>query len=388
MHNAMRVALVSRCSRTIYIFRRALIAGIEREGGDMLAIGGGGDGYDGRLRAAGVRFEDVPISQRGIAPFSDIRLLLRLRSLFRRERPTIVHCFTIKPAIFATLAAASARVPVRVVTITGLGYAFTSAPGPLRWLVEKLYRFAFRFAHLVYFQNEQDRELFLNRHLVARKRTALIAGSGVDIERFARMPLPSQGARPVVFLMIARLLRDKGVLEYAEAASQAKLAMPAARFLLLGGEDSRNPSALTAAEIANIRARGAVEIMDEVDDVRAVIATADVAVLPSYREGLSRSLLEAAAMGRALIASDVPGCSDVVQHGVSGLLVPARDSGALTKAMVALAENPAMIAKYGAEACAQVRERFDEKIVISDTLAAYRRLMAERIRDEASASAP
>jgi glycosyltransferase involved in cell wall biosynthesis len=373
----MRVSVLSRCSRTLFTFRRGLIRGALAAGHQVTALGAGGDGYDRKLVEEGIDFHHLPIEFRSLSPWADLRLVATLYRYFRRTRPDVCHAFTIKPAIFGTLAAALARVPVRVVTITGLGYAFTSAGGLLRAGVEFLYRLALGRAHVVFFQNPTDRQLFVERGLVAEERTRLVAGSGVDTTRFQVLPLPSAAGTAPVFLMIGRLLRDKGVLEYLEAARRVRARIPGARCLLLGGEDLRNPSRLTAEELGKLRASRDVELLAEVDDVRPVIARADVVVLPSYREGLPRSLLEGGAMGRALIATDVPGCRDVVVQERNGLLVPRADSEALAAAMIRLGENHVSIAAMGAAARADIEARFDEQRVIDNTLATYQLLYTD-----------
>jgi glycosyltransferase involved in cell wall biosynthesis len=383
----MRISIVSRCSRTLYVFRLSLIRAVAASGADVIAIGSSGDGFDKKLNAEGIRFVDVPIGFRSASPFADLRLVFGLMRFFRNWRPDISHAFTIKPAIFATLAAALARVPVRVVTITGLGYGFTSAGALLRGTIEFLYRFSLRFAHVVYFQNALDRELFLTRRLVATEKTRLVAGSGVDIRRFTVTPLPSAAGGAPVFLMIARLLKDKGVLEYQAAAARVRSQFPEARCLLLGGEDARNPSRLSPDELVKLRSSSDITLLAERDDVRAVITEADVLVLPSYREGLPRSLLEGGAMGRALVATDVPGCRDVVEEGVNGLLVERGNAASLASAMLRLAAEPSMIAAFGANARRGIAERFDERIVIDSTLASYRELLDKHSRDAKSAAA-
>jgi len=357
-------------------FRLPLIRELQAQGFDVTAIGSGGDGYDTRLLEAGVDFRPVPISRRGLAPLMDLLLLVRLVLFFRRERPQVFHAFTIKPAIYGTLAAALAGVPVRVVTITGLGHAFTTASGALRRVVEILYRAALRRATRVYFQNSDDRAEFLARGLVSEEKTRLIAGSGVDTRKFAVEPLPSITGAPLTFLMVARLIREKGVLEYLAAAKSVRASNPQIGFTLLGGLDTRNPSGLTKEEVETLTAKGDVRWFDEVSDVRPHLAACDVLILPSYREGMPRAVLEAAAMGRAAIVTDVPGCRDAVESGVTGLIVPAMDSQALAAGMLELAATPSRAAEMGAAARRRVEAKFDEHGVIKQTIAAYTEMIS------------
>lgn len=369
-----RIVIGSRCSWTLHNFRLRLIQELMGQGYRVTAIGGGGDGYDKRLLSAGVDFRDVPLSRKGIAPLADLLLFFSLYRLFRREEPMIFHAFTIKPAIYGTLAAAAAGVPVRVVTITGLGHAFTTASGLVRRMVEFLYRTALRRATRVYFQNNDDRALFLQRGLVTSAKVRMVAGSGVDTGKFAVQPLPAAAGGRLRFLMIARLLREKGVFEYFAAAQILRQEYPDVQITLLGGLDSRNPSALSRADLDSLTAGGAVRWLDEVSDVRPHIAASDVLVLPSYREGLPRSILEGASMGRAAIVTDVPGCRDAVDSGVTGVIVPPADPDALAKAMKQLMNDPAKVIRMGAAARARVEARFDERAVILETTSAYREL--------------
>jgi glycosyltransferase involved in cell wall biosynthesis len=376
----VRIAVVSRCSRTLYTFRRSLIHRLMEEGAHVTAIGACGSGYEDLLKDEGIEFRHAPVSYRSVNPAADVRLYANLLKRFRETRPQIVHSFTVKPAIYATLAAARAGVPVRTVTITGLGHAFTTAPALITRVTEWLYRTALARASRVFFQNGEDREVFASRGLVDRERTRLIAGSGVDLARFPVVRQPHQSSSTVNFLMIARLLRDKGVKEFAEAAIRLKATNPSARCRLVGGIDTRNPSSLSPDEVESLRRSPALEWVGEVLDVRPHVSWADVVVLPSYREGLPRSLLEGGAMGRALIASDVPGCRDVVRDGENGYLVAPANSEALAKAMTRLAGNPATIERFGRCARETVEGRFDEQIVISETIKAYLQLLSDADR--------
>jgi len=366
-----RVFIVSRCAQTLHRFRSALLLALGARGARAQGLGAAGEGYEDRLRGAGIDFRHVDVSLKGVDPMADMRLYFQLLQLFRAEKPAVVHAFTIKPAIYATLAAARAGVPARVVTITGLGHAFTTARAPVRLVVEFLYRRALARATHVFFQNADDRALFVGRGLVDASKVRMVPGSGVDLTKFAVRPLPGAGGARPSFLMIGRLLVEKGVREYVAAAREVRARYPEARFALIGGSDPRNPSALPEAELAAMRAAGGIEWIGEVSDVRPYIEAADVVVLPSYREGLPRALLEGAAMGRALIATDAPGCRDVVQPGINGYLVPVADGHALAAAMLRYLENPALVGAHGAESRRIAEQGFDEGVVISRFISAY-----------------
>jgi glycosyltransferase involved in cell wall biosynthesis len=366
-----RVFVISRCARTLYIFRRSLIADALKCGAEVVALGAGGDGFEERLAAGGIRFEPIPVAMRSIDLLADMRLVMCLVRRFRQNRPDVVHSFTVKPVIFATLAAWLAGVPRRVVTITGLGHAFTTAGSLVRSAVKLLYRVALSRAHVVFFQNRDDRDFFVSQGVVRASIARLIPGSGVDVDRFAPCPLPCEGGAAPRFLMIARLLREKGVREYIRAAHLVKSEHPRASFALLGGTDPRNPSALTKEEIAALQRSGEVEWLDEVTDVRPFIAAADVVVLPSYREGLPRTLLEGAAMGRALVATDAPGCREVVIPGETGYLVRVGDPSSLAQAMARLCELPSEIAILGRRARHLVETCYDQRLVNQACLHSY-----------------
>jgi glycosyltransferase involved in cell wall biosynthesis len=374
-----RIVVMSRCARTLFTFRRTLIHALIDRGAQLQTLGAAGEGFEARLESEGIPFRSVPVARRGISPLADLALLVRLVRIFRRERLQLLHAFTIKPAIFGTLAAAWAGVPIRIVTITGLGYAFTTAPAPLRFLVELLYRVALRRAHVVFFQNADDRELFIGRGLVEPSRTQLVSGSGVDLERFAVRPLPRGADGVVTVLMIARLLREKGVLEYLEAARTLKQIEPRVRLRLLGGTDPRNPSSLDPQQLRELRASPDLTCIEEVDDVRPHIESADIVVLPSYREGLPRALLEAAAMGRPLVATAVAGCRDVVEDGLNGYLVPVADAQALAMAVAKLASDPQRMATMGRHSRRRAEQRFDERLVIHRTLKTYEELLRSKV---------
>jgi glycosyltransferase involved in cell wall biosynthesis len=370
---------VKAASRTIVLsansdwnianFRGGLIRGLRSAGYEPVVIAPQDRAADGRMKEFEVERIAVPIQRSGLNPVADLALLARYRGLLKRLRPAAYLGYTIKPNIYGSLAAASLGIPA-IPNVSGLGTAFIRS-GPLQDLVKALYRIGFKRAPVVFFQNAEDRQLFVSHKLVRSDQARLLPGSGVDLERFKPVPLPDG---PPTFLLIARLLRDKGVVEFVEAARMLRTRLPTARFQLLGPIDEDNRTAISRGELESWVAEGAVEYLGSADDVRPHISAASAVVLPSYREGMPRSLLEAAAMARPLVAADVPGCRDVVEDGVNGYLCTVRDRSSLACAMQRLAELPLPDRLVmGQAARRKVQERFNEEFVVQaylDVLAA------------------
>lgn len=316
-------------------FRGAVIKRLITEGYKVIAAAAP-DGNEGWLRSIGADFRPLPIDPAGRSPLSDLRLLANLLRLIRAVRPSVLLTFTVKPNIYGGLAARITGTPL-VATVTGLGSAFL-ARGALEWLVASLYQVAFARARAVLFQNPADRDLFIRRGLVAEGRTRLVAGSGIDLDYFQPMPSPSNGR--FTFLLVGRLLRDKGIVEFAEAAQILRDEGYDAVFRIVGERRPDNPSAVPERQLERWVGHGLIEHGPPVDDIRLEIAGADCLVLPSYREGLPRSLVEGMAMARPLIASDVPGCRDVVENEVNGLLCAPRSAADLARALRAMLTLP------------------------------------------------
>jgi len=369
-----RVVIASRCAWTTFNFRRRLIEELTATGAEVVACGAGGDGYEERLQAIGIRFVRMPLARRSVSVFSDLRYLLACCRLLRQVKPDVVHAFTIKPVIYCSMAAAIVRVPVRVVMITGLGYTFTSSGSWLRKAVQVLYRIALRRVDRVYFQNASDRDDFLVLSLVTAVKCRLISGSGVDTRRFAPVERPGVAGAPA-FVMVSRALREKGVGEFLDAARRVRQTGQPARFVLVGGTDHRNPTSMSDQDVRDAASSAGVEWVGQVDDVREHLASADVVVLPSYREGTPMSLLEAAAMAKPMIATDVPGCREVVREGWNGWLVPPRDSAALATAMLRAIRERGLWRSFGENARALATSTFDVRLVCRQLIDDYRALL-------------
>ncbi|MBJ6980337.1 glycosyltransferase family 4 protein [Luteimonas sp. MC1572] len=373
-----KIVLFANTDWYLYNFRRSLALALQAHGYELLLISPPGP-YGEKLRALGLRWEPVPMDRRSLNPLREAKLLAWLVSLFRRERPAVVHGFTIKCAVYGSLAARLAGVPARVNAVAGMGYVFTSNDTKarvLRPLVRALLRTALDGgnARLV-LQNPDDVALFEAARLVDREHVRLIPGSGVDCSRFVARQGQRDSTRPLRVLLAARLLWDKGLAEFVEAARRLQGEGRAIEFLLAGDPDPGNPAAVPEATVRAWADEGVVQWLGHVDDMAALFASVDVVVLPSYREGLPKGLIEAAACALPLVTTDVPGCREVVSDGVDGLLVPVRDAAALAAAIARLHDDPELAARFGKAARAKALAEFDEKIVIDRTLAVYRELL-------------
>lgn len=356
----LSVLLIAGFAGSVSTFRGPLIRAL-RDTGAHVDVGAPGIEEDLRLRddlaAMDVRAHHLPIARAGTNPLADIGLLLSLVRLMRKVRPSINLPYTIKPVIYGTIAAWLTGVPRRYALVTGLGYAFTgSRRGLVTRLVRILYRFALHRTHKVFFQNPDDERLFRQLSLLpASVPSVVVNGSGVNLVQFPPHPLPP-GAP--VFLMIARLLGDKGVREYAEAARRIRHVHPCVTFQLVGWIDS-NPDAIDQSELDAWIADGTLEFLGKLDDVRPVIAASTVYTLPSYREGTPRTVLEAMAMGRPIITTDAPGCRETVIDGDNGFLVPVRSVDALVEAMLKFIQDPALALHMGKRSREIAEEKYD-----------------------------
>ncbi|MHB8724075.1 MAG: glycosyltransferase family 4 protein [Casimicrobiaceae bacterium] len=374
-----KVVLFANTDWYLYNFRRSLALALIRSGYEVLLISAPGP-YGEKLRALGLRWEPLPMDRRSLNPLRELVLLNHLRRLCRRERPALVHGFTIKCAVYGSLAARLARVPARVNAVAGMGYVFTSGDAKARLLrpvVRALLRLALDGdrARLI-LQNPDDVALFEQAGLVDALRVRLIPGSGVDCARFTANTR-EYASVPMRVLLAARLLWDKGLAEYVQAARQLLGQRRSIRFLLAGTPDLGNPAAVPESEVRAWVDEGLIEWLGQVDDMPSLLASVDVVVLPSYREGLPKTLIEAAVCALPLVTTDVPGCREVVTDGVDGLLVPVRDATALATAIARLQDDPALAARLGQAARAKALAEFDERIIIERTLAVYRELLGE-----------
>ena len=377
----MKILLFANTEWYLYNFRRSLALALREEGHEVLLVSPPGP-YGARLQALGFRWLAAPMERLSLNLLRELRLLAWLWRLVRRERVDVVHGFTIKCAVYGSLAARGVR-PLqggvaRVNAVAGMGYVFTSSDAKARALrpfVRGLLRLALGGAHSrLVLQNPDDVALFRQAGLVDTARVRLIPGSGVDCACFA------SGERhradgPLRVLLPARLLWDKGVAEFVDAARALRAQGRRIEFLLAGTPDPGNPAAVPEATVRAWVAEGTVQWLGHVDDMPALLRGVDVVALPSYREGLPKGLIEAAACALPLVTTDVPGCRHVVTDGVEGLLVPPRDAPALARAIARLDDDPALRARLGTAARTRALAEFDESIVVGRTLEVYRELV-------------
>ncbi len=342
-------------------FRSGLVRALQGDGWEVVALAPA-DGHEDKVEKLGCRFVPIEMAPGGTNPFEDWRLYRDYLRLLRGIAPGAFLGFTIKPNVWGSLAAQKLGIPV-INNIAGLGSAFIK-PSWLTQIAKLLYRHGLRRSERVLFQNEDDRNYFVAHGLVDADRTDRIPGSGVDLQHFAKHPLPDDDTS-IRVLMVARLLRDKGLREFAEAGRLLHANGIPVSLQLLGSADSNNPTAIPLQEVLAWQAEGCINYLGSCDDVRPWLAQAHAVVLPSYREGVPRTLLEAAASGRPLIATDVVGCRDAVRPGLNGMLVPPRDASALADAISAFAALPRQRrAEMGTASRALVETEFDERFVI------------------------
>jgi len=329
------------------------------------------------IRQAGLEFIALPFERALTYPWRDLRLLWTLRGVMRELAPQLVHLVSLKPILLGGLTLRLLPTPCpALLAFTGLGYIFSSRAGLARLLKPLVMRLlalvARRGDAWVLAQNQDDLDLLCANGIAVAKRASIIAGAGLALHEYPATALPPRAAALV--MLPARLLRDKGVYEFVAAAAQVRARHPEVRFALVGAHDMANPGAVESRDLADWVATGAVEWWGHRRDMAAVYAQAYIVCLPSYREGLPRALLEAAACGRPLVATDVPGCREICIDGETGLRVPAQDVDALVAALLRMLDNPALAASCGQAARAKVEREFTLERIAEQTLALYRQL--------------
>lgn len=350
----------------LYNFRSGLIKALVNSGYDVVAVAPR-DEYAAYLRKFGCRFMHLPMDSNGTHPGRDLLLLMQYFRLLRAEKPLAYLGYTVKPNVYGSMAAQLLGIPV-INNIAGLGTAFINN-SMLTRIVRTLYRVALHGSRRVFFQNAEDQALFTSTGLVRPERADRLPGSGMDLARFQPAAPPPLQDRPFVYLLVSRMLKDKGVEEFMEAARLVRQRAPSVQFQLLGFVDEANPNSISLERIRDWEAKGVVSYLGKTDDVRPYLESADCVVLPSYREGVPRSLLEAAAMARPIIATDVTGCRDIVEDKVNGLLCRVRDPEDLAAKMIRMLQfSPEERLAMGWAGRGKVEREFDEKMVIQKYL--------------------
>jgi glycosyltransferase involved in cell wall biosynthesis len=333
----------------------------------------------------GFYFHEIPMSRNGTSIWREPTTVFALFQLYRRLRPSLVHHFRLKPVLHGSLAASLAGVPAVVNTLTGLGYAFTDPSNRialLRKFITMGCKRAFRHNNLrVVFQNPDDRAVFIRDGIVSGNQTTVIKGSGVDIRLFGASPEPDG---PPVVLLASRMLWDKGVAQFVEAAQILKAEGVQATFALVGSSDPENPAAIPVEQLELWREDGVVEWWGLRKDMPAVLAKSHIVCLPSYREGIPRILIEAAACGRPIVTTDAPGCRELVRPGENGFIVPVQDTGALVTALRTLIGNPGLRKAMGGYNRALAIQEFDLDLVTSQYRSIYQELLRARLKGPAA----
>jgi glycosyltransferase involved in cell wall biosynthesis len=362
----MKIILLANTDWYLYNFRLPLALALKKRGDSVLLMSPAGD-YAEKMVTLGFQWHEFKLDRSGINPFAEALSLLRLWKYYRQEQPDLVHHFTIKPVLYGSMAALLAGVPIIINSVTGLGYVFAGNVNGLRFIISQFYRLLLRHTWVI-FQNPDDQSVFTSKRLVDAKRVKLIRSSGVDTILF--QPAQEPESVPIVILP-ARLLWDKGVGEFVEAATILKKRGVSARFVLVGDTDPGNPSAVPLKSIQEWQKQNLVEWWGWQENIVEIYHQATLVCLPSYREGLPKTLIEAAACGRAIVTTDVPGCREIVRQGENGLIVPAKDSVALADALQTLLENPVLRQTMAENGRRIAVNEFDVRQVVQSTIELY-----------------
>lgn len=358
----MRIGITINTAWNIYNFRKGLIRSLQAEGHQIVAIAPE-DQFSPRLvEELGCEFVSLNMDNKGKNPFKDIFLIWQLKRIYKKAKLDVVLQFTIKPNIYGALAAALLKIPT-INNVTGLGTVFIRK-GMMRKVAEILYRFAFRYPKLVFFQNPDDQALFLKSNLVPPAIVDLIPGSGINLQEF--QPVPFVKNKRFTFLMVSRVLYDKGIMEYIEAVKILRAKGMDCRFQLLGGINEESGLGVPKAQVMEWHQEGLIDYLGVTDNVRPFMEQADCIVLPSYREGTPRTLIEAASMAKPIVTTNVAGCKETVIHQYNGLLCEVKSATDLANKLEKMAKSDALTRKKMGENSRQLAEsKFDEQLVIS-----------------------
>lgn len=375
----MKIAVLSSHTPSLFWFRMDMMLGFKALGHEVIAIGNETeDLWSEKFSEHGIKYIQADISRNGTNPIKDLKTLKSLKAILKQERPDKLFTYQAKTVIYGGIAANMLGMTEVYPLIAGIGSVFLSGDFKskiIRFILKTEYRFAMRKSPKIFFQNNDDVKVFTDNKIIRKEKTVILNGSGVNLEKFTQKPLPEGSA----FLCISRLIKDKGVYEYLKAARIVKEKYPQVRFLLVGPYDS-NPSALKPAELQPYIDDGIIEYFGEASDVRPYLEMCNTFVLPSYREGTPKTVLEAMAIGRAIITTDATGCRETVTNGENGYLVPIKDIDALSNAMIDLIKNPDKIPQMAKKGLELVHQKFDVNI-INDKINTTMNLKKEEIKN-------
>ncbi len=368
----IRIILVANTSWYLYNFRLPLIKELLSRGYNVFALSPT-DSYVANLQKYGIEHININMTRGGINPFEDIFLLLKFIDIYRKYKPDAIQHFTIKPVIYGTIAACVSHIKYIYNMIPGLGYVFTDNSLKkflVRGIVRFLYRKSLYLSKHLYFQNQSDRDYFINHKLVNKEKTSVVPGTGVNTIRFS--PGNRKKKNEITFILVARMLWDKGIKEFVEAARILKEKYQNITFWLLGPVDRQNPRGILPEQLENWNKEGAIKYLGMTDNVKLYLEKADVIVLPSYyREGIPLSLLEGAAMGMPIVTTDSVGCREVIEEGKNGFLVPIKDPERLSSTMEQFLLNPDLVYLMGKESRKMAVTKFDSRKIVQEILRYY-----------------
>ena len=359
----MKIAIVTNTSWNIFNFRLDLVRALQEQKHEIVLIAPR-DSYSERLRELGLVLHEVKMDSRGVNPVKDAALTVELYRLYKKLQLDLVLHFTVKPNVYGTLAASQLKIPV-INNVCGLGTVFLQQ-GMVSFIAKWLYRISFRFAQKVFFHNPDDYHLFIQQKLLKKTQADVVPGSGIDTRRFQPAFHIVTKSETFTFLVISRLIYDKGIVEYIEAARRLQAQGLPVRFQLLGAKDPAHKRGIPVHLIDHWIQSGVVDYLGTTDDVRSAIHSADCVVLPSYREGLPRTLLEAASLQKPIVTTDTPGCRHVVEDGVNGLLCKVQDAEDLAQKMVMITQlTKEEIQVMGERGREMVKAKFSQQVVVN-----------------------
>lgn len=358
----MKILVLSSHTKSLFWFRLDMMKNFLALGYQVVAVGSeDSDHWKSNFDAYNIKYLSIPVSRNGLNPLTDLKTLVALKKIIKEEKPDKIFAYQAKTIIYGSIVARKQKITEFYSLVAGLGSVFRGSGFKnkiIRYLLSSEYKIACHNSKSVIFQNNDDREVFINNKIVSSEKTKIINGSGVNIDKFVFSDLPNE----VSFLFIGRLIKDKGIFEYLDACELIKKEFPNIKCMLVGPFDT-NPSAICENDLKHYIDNGIIKYFGEQNDVRPYIKMASIFVLPSYHEGTPKTVLEAMAMGRAIITSNSPGCRETVENGKNGLLVNVKDTFDLYSKMKYLIENPEQIRMMGKEARILAENKYDVKII-------------------------